>query len=818
MRILDFRLLIGGDVAFSINRVVVIGSGTMGGGIAAHVANAGIPVYLLDVAPDKLTSEEEARGLTLQHPRVRNRIVNAGLERIKKSKPPALFTPSVAELITTGNLEDNFAWVAEGDWIVEAIIEDLDAKRKLVARIDAARKPGSILSSNTSGLPIGEIAAHSSADFKAHFIGTHFFNPPRYMKLLEIIPSRDSRTEVVEFMRRFASERLGKGVVICKDTPNFIANRLGSISGSFALSYVLDHGYTVEEADAILGPLIGRPKTAMFRLMDLVGFDVSASVARNLYGLIPHDESREILQHPKVVSIREQMLERGWIGDKAGQGFYKKVKKGSQTETLSLDLETLEYRARREPDLPSLKQAEAIASLPARLVFLVAQDDRAGQLVRHVIYHNLAYASRRLPEIADDIVSVDRAVRWGFSHELGPFELWDALGVGQTVEAMEMAGIAVAPWVKEMLDGGGESFYRSEKGQLSYYDPGSKAYRTIEADPGLIILKDLKAAGRTIRESAGASLVDLGDGVACLEFHTKMNTLDREVIEMMREALMEVERNFLGLVIGNQATDFSVGANLAKLLQAIEAKAFDQIEQSVRAMQEAMQAIRFSPKPVVAAPCGRTLAGGAEVALAAARMAAAAETYLGLVEVGVGLIPAAGGCKELVRRNVSPAMKTPGVDATPFLRQVSQTIAMAKVSSSAAEARELGFMADTDLIVMNRDRLLAEAKRAALALSDAGYVSPARGASCFAAGRGTAAALKSAVHQMRQGNYLSEYDAKLAGRVAYVICGGDLSAPQWVSEQYLLDLEREAFVSLCGEPKTVERIRHMLSTGQPLRN
>ncbi len=802
---------------YRINRVVVIGAGSIGSGIAAHVANAGIPVYLLDVVPDKLTAEEQARGLTLAAPSVRNRIANASLERLKKSSPPAFFTPSVAELITVGNLEDNFGWVAEGDWIVEAIIEELDTKRHLMARIDQARKSESIVSTSTSSLSISALAADTSDDFKAHFIGTHFFNPPRYLKLLELIPTEDSSPELVKFMQRFAEQRLGKGVVICKDTPHFIGNRLSSLSGAFAISYVLDHGYTVEEADEILGPLMGRPKTALFRLMDLTGLDVVTTLVRNLYDLIPHDESREILRHPKLFKLKEQLLERGWIGEKAGQGFYQKVKKGGSTEILSLDLERLEYRPRREPEIASLKQAAEISSLPERLQFLIAQDDRAGRLVRHVLYHHLAYTSRRVPEISDDILSIDAAMRWGFSHELGPFELWDALGVKKTTEAMEAAGITVAPWVKEMLAQGHEKFYLYERGQLSYYDPATRSYRSAKTDPGIIILADRKAAGGVVRENKGASLIDLGDGVACLEFHTKMNTLDEDIVEMVREALAEVESNFIGLVIGNQGEDFSVGANLAQLLYLIEAGAFDQIERRLRAVQDAMQAIRFSSSPIVAAPFGRTLGGGAEVAMAAARMVAAAETYLGLVEVGAGLIPAAGGCKELVRRNVSPVMKVPGVDPNPFLRQVLQLISTGKVSTSAAEAREWGLMASTDQIVMNGDRIIATAKHMVLELDAAGYTPPARGANCYAAGRRSVAALKSSVHQMLQGGFITQYEAKLAGKIAYVICGGDLTSAQWVSEQYLLDLEREAFLSLCGEAQTVERIRYLLNTGKALR-
>jgi 3-hydroxyacyl-CoA dehydrogenase len=463
-------------MSYSINRVVVIGSGTMGGGIAAHVANAGIPVYLLDLAPRELTPEEERRGLRLTASQVRNRIVNASLERIKNSKPAAFFTPETAGLITVGNLEDNFDWVGEGDWIVEVIIEQLQPKRDLVARIEQMRKAHSIVSSNTSGLPIATIAAGASADFRAHFLGTHFFTPPRYMKLLEVIPARETKPEIVEFMTDFAERRLGKGVVICKDTPNFIANRFASIMGASTMGFVLENGYTIEEADAIVSQLIGRPKTAMFRMLDLIGLDVSNAVGENLYGLIETDESREVLRNQKLCRLQTTQLARGRLGDKTGQGFYKKPPKGTRGDILTLDLETMEYRARREPDIPSIREALKIKPLAERLVFVLAQDDKAGALARHTIYHTLAYAARRVPEITDQLINVDKAMRWGYAHELGPFELWDALGVRKLAEAMEAEGIAVAPWVKEMLGLGYETFYRADDGMLSYYDQAHKKY------------------------------------------------------------------------------------------------------------------------------------------------------------------------------------------------------------------------------------------------------------------------------------------------------------------------------------------------------
>jgi 3-hydroxyacyl-CoA dehydrogenase len=803
-------------MSYTIKRVVVIGSGTMGGGIAAHAANAGLRVYLLDVAPNELTPEEEKKGLKLDSPAVRNRIVNASLERLKKSKPAAFFTPEAAELVTVGNLEDNFDWVGEGDWIVEAIVEQLQPKRELFARIERVRRPGSIVSSNTSGLPISAIAAETSRDFKAHFLGTHFFNPPRYMKLLEVIPTAETKPEVVAFMNDFAERRLGKGVVVCKDTPNFIANRLGSILGASTLGFVLENRYTVEEADAILSPLIGRPKTGLFRLQDLVGLDVSSSVGENLYHLIPDDETREVLRDQNLGTLRTAQMERGRLGDKTGQGFYKKPPKGGKADILSLDLETLEYRERREPDIASIKEALKLKSLPERLAFVLRQDDKAGRLARHVIYNTLAYAARRVPEITDRIIDIDRALRWGYSHELGPFELWDALGVRETVEAMEQEGIAVAVWVKEMLGNGHETFYRETEGSLSYYDPARKDYVSEAPDELKIDLARRKSSGRVVRENRGASLVDLGDGVACLEFHTKLNTLDADVGEMLRASVQEVEAgDWRGLVIGNEAADFSVGANLAGGVSDPGG-----IESAVKGMQDALMVVRFCSKPVVTAPAGRTLGGGCEVSMAGARAAAAAETYMGLVEVGVGLIPGAGGCKELVRRIVSPPMRATGnADPVPFLQQALQTIAMAKVSTSAAEARTFGYLTDADLIVMNRDHQLAEAKRLVLELADAGYAPPARGAkSCYAAGRDALAALRAGLYIMQQGGYMSEYDLHVSGKVAWVLCGGNISSAQWVDEQYFLDLEREAFVSLCGEPKTRDRITHMLSTGKPLRN
>jgi 3-hydroxyacyl-CoA dehydrogenase len=807
-------------MGYTINRVTVIGAGTMGAAIAAHLANVGIPAYLLDIVPRELTPEEEDKGLTLDHPAVRNRIVNEGWQRCVKARPANLFTKDAAERVTLGNLEDHFDWVGEADWIVEAIVEQLDVKQQLMARIEEVRKPGSIVSTNTSGIPIKDIAEGRSDDFKAHFLGTHFFNPPRYLKLLEIIPHEQTQSELLEFMKEFGTRTLGKGVVFCKDTPNFIANRLFSMVGAHTLNYVLDNGYTVEEVDVLTGPIVGHPKAATFRLYDLVGLDIHVRVCSNLYPAIPHDPYREELKHEKSNTFLEAMLERKWLGNKTKQGFYKRVETEEGRQFWALDLETLEYQPPTKPRFESVGKHRDAEDVGERIKRLCAEDDRAAQFIWNITAFGLNYAASIVPEVADDILSIDNANKWGFNLELGPFETWDALGVAESVERMEAEGMTVTPWVKDMLAAGHTSFYRKENGRLCYYDPASKDYVAAEADPRAIVIKDLKAdEKRIIAHNPSASLVDMGDGVLCLEFHSKMNALDTDISKMMLQASQELEQDWAGLVVGNQGEHFSAGANLFMLAVGAQQGEWEQVEAAVKMAQDGAMALRYSPKPVVSAPFNMVLAGGAEVMMGASAICAAAESYIGQVEAGVGLVPAGGGCKELVRRVVSPVAKnTPNADLLPFMQRIFETIAMAKVSASAEEARQWGFLTPADRIVVNRDHLLHEAKRMVLEMAGSDYRPLVRGKAIWAMGANGLAALEVMVWGMKEAGYASEHDALIANKTAYILCGGKLARPQWVDAQYILDLEREAFLSLLGEQKTMDRMWHMLNTGKPLRN
>lgn len=801
---------------YKIHSAVVIGAGTMGAAIAAHLANAGVPSWLLDIVPDKLTLDEEARGLTLQDKNVRNRFVQQGFDRMVKSRPASLFTSDHASLINIGNLEDDFEVIAKADWIVEVIIEDLKIKQSLMARIDAARAPFSIVTTNTSGIPISSIIEGCSKSLRQHFLGTHFFNPPRYLKLLEIIPGPETLPEVIDIIVNFGQNRLGKGIVMCKDTPNFIANRVGFGSGAFALDYILSNGYKVEEVDAITGPLIGRPKTATFRLMDLVGVDVWEHVGRNLAPAIPHDEhALRYLHSERANSLINNMVKEGRLGNKTKQGFYKEVRQpdGSK-EFWVLNLQTFEYEAPTKVRFDSVSKVKDVENTGERLRLLFGEDDRATQLIKALTYEGLAYASERIPEVADTPKPLDDAMRWGFMHEAGPFELWDSLGVVETASAMKSAGFPPAPWVDEMMDQGITTFYQYDSGRIiGVYDPSKRGYIPVIRPSSIIILKE----NNVISRNAGASLIDLGDGVACVEFQTKLNTLDDDIFNMMLLGMDKAEIDFAGLVIGNQAENFSAGANLAMVLMAAQMNAWEQLESSVAKLQDMNMRMRYFPKPIVVAPAGLALGGGAEITMYGSRVVAASELYTGLVEIGAGVIPAGGGTKEMLRRLVNPAMRTQSVEVLPLLQRVFEQIGMAKVATSAEEARLFGILSPADRVVMNRDALIAEAKREVLHMASTGYHPPLP-EKIYAAGRDALGALRVAIYMMQQGGYITEYEHHIAGKLAYVMTGGEISRPAWVDEQYILDLEREAFISLCGEEKTRQRMWNLLQTGKPLRN
>jgi 3-hydroxyacyl-CoA dehydrogenase len=799
----------------NIAKVAVLGSGVMGSAIAAHLANAGIPSYLLDIVPKDVTPEEQAKGLTLQSPQVRNRIVAAGLESAKKARPAAFYHPDFARLITIGNFEDNLGWVRDVDWIIEVVVERLDIKQALLKKVDAVRTPGTIVSSNTSGIPISSIKQGLSDDFRKHFLGTHFFNPPRYMRLLEIIPTEETLPEVVETMAAFGERTLGKGIVYCKDRPNFIANRIGVFAMMAAIRAMLEGNYTIEEVDQLTGPATGKPKSATFRTGDIVGIDTLVHVANNLYEAVPEDEMRSMFIVPDFIKA---MVERKMLGDKTKQGFYKRMKGNGEKEILTLDYTTLEYRPRRKGKFPSLEAAKNIESLPERLKMLVYANDRAGEFLWRTTRDILLYAANRIPEISDDILNVDRAMRWGFNWQLGPFETWDAIGVEQSVQRMRAEGKTIPPLVEKLLASGRTTFYERRNGTTVYFDLGTGTHVAEPEKPGLILLPSLKDRNKLIKKNAGASLIDLGDGVACLEFHSKMNAIGEDILSMTQFAVNEVAKNFEGMVVGNEGENFSVGANIMMILMAAQEGDWDELDMMVRAFQKATQSLKYSPKPVVAAPFGMTLGGGCEFALGADRIRAAAELYMGLVEVGVGVIPAGGGCKELLVRMVESVPKDSDVDFFPLVKKVFETIGMAKVSTSAVDARELGFLRPSDGITMNKDFLLADAKATVLAMVQEGYKQPSPRTDIPALGEPALATLKLGMYLMKEAGRISEYDMHIGTKLAYILCGGDATTKTLVSEQYILDLEREAFLSLVGERKTQERLAYMLKNGKPLRN
>ena len=803
-----------------IERAAVLGAGTMGARIAAHFANAGIPCYLLDIAPSELNADEKRKGLTLESPAVRNRIVLAGLEGAKKSKPAAFFTPETARLVTPGNFEDNLGWCAEVDWIIEVVAENLEIKRNLLTKVEAVRKPGTIVTSNTSGLPIHLIAEGRSEDFRQHWAGTHFFNPPRYMKLVELIAGPETKPEVLQLLDETCDLRLGKGVVRAKDTPNFIANRIGTFSMLNALHQMQALDMTIEEVDTCTGPAIGQPKSATFRTGDLVGLDILVHVVRNIYETATNDEKRETYRIPAFV---DEMMKRGWLGDKTNGGFYKKDRASGGKEILTLDWQKMEYRARQKAKFGSIEAGKGIEDTRERVRALAAPalegkgGDKAARFIWSVLSETCLYAARLMPEIANNVVDVDRAIRWGFAWELGPFEMWDAIGVERMAKALQAEGKKLPPLVEKVLASPGKSFYETEKGNTRYFDYSSGTMKPVEEPSGIIILKSLKERTPVVQKNSGASLIDLGDGVLCCEFHSKMNAIGGDLVAMLHAGVKKLDTEFEAMVIANQAANFSVGANLMMVLMGAQEGEWDELNMAVRQFQRVNMAIKYAPRPVVAAPFGMSLGGGCEIPLHSARIHAAAETYMGLVEVGVGLIPGGGGTKEMAIRANEHASSGDATDLIHALRPIFQNIATARVSTSAEEARDMGFLRAADQLSMNRDRQVADAKQTALAMVRAGYHAPAP-AEIRVLGEEFLAVAKLGIHMLVRGEYASEYDAVVARKLAFILAGGNITAPQTVSEQYMLDLEREAFVSLCGERKTQERMAHTLKTGKPLRN
>ncbi|MGM9925046.1 MAG: 3-hydroxyacyl-CoA dehydrogenase/enoyl-CoA hydratase family protein [Bacillus sp. (in: firmicutes)] len=791
----------------NIKKAAVLGSGVMGAGIAAHLANVGIPTLLLDIVPRELTEGEKQQGLTLDDAQVRNRISTANLQKLLKQKPAPLAVKKNMALLEAGNFEDDMNRLADVDWIIEVVVENLDIKKQVFAQVDQYRRVGSIVSSNTSGISVEAMVEGRSDDFKKHFLGTHFFNPPRYLKLLEVIPTQYTDPDVLSFMKTFGEDVLGKGVVEAKDTPNFIANRIGTYGLLVTVQEMLKGGYSVGEVDSVTGPLIGRPSSATFRTLDVVGLDTFAHVAKNVYDQVDGEEQK-VFELPAFMS---KMLENGWFGAKSGQGFF--VKKGK--EILELNPESLEYEARKKLKAPSVELSKQEKGLANKLKTLLYSDDRAGTLLWNITVPSLIYSAELLGTIADDIVAIDQAMKWGFGWQQGPFELWDALGVAKSVERMKQEGREVPEWIDGMLASGVESFYKEEDGNVFFYHKGE--YKQIEENPKVINIKRLKKKKGVIKKNAGASLIDMGDGVALLEFHSPNNAIGFDIIHMINFAIDEVEKNYKGLVIGNQGKNFCVGANLAMILMEVQDDNIFEVEMVVRQFQQAMMRIKYSAKPVVAAPFGMTLGGGTEVCLPAARIQASPEAYMGLVEAGVGLIPGGGGNKELYIKHLESLPNGVEIDLQLVANKVFESIAMAKVSSSGQEARENNILSIQDAVSVNGDHLLYDAKQAVIALDKQGYKPPVRKKIPVVGETGYATLLLGA-QTMKLSGYISEHDMKIAEKLAYVIAGGRVPYGTEVDEQYLLDLELEAFISLVQQPKSQARMQHMLVKGKPLRN
>ena len=782
-----------------IRKAAVLGAGTMGSRIAAHLANAGVDCLLLDIpAPG-------------DSPKARNAIVEESLKALQKSRLPVFFTADAAKRLSVGNFDDDLARLSEVDWVIEAVVENFDIKRDLLKKVDSHRRGGTLVTTNTSGLPVGSLAEGLSDDFRRHWLGTHFFNPPRHMCLIEIIETPETDPEVSRFISDFCDRRLGKVVVYANDRPNFIANRIFLFSVMHSLKTMLDQGLTIEEVDALSGPLIGRSRMATFRLADFTGIDVCLFVAGNLYGLVPDDEKREVYKPPEFL---KQMVKQGIVGDKAKQGFYKRDKRVPGGR-LVFDIDSMDYREPRPPDWPIFEEAKRITNAGERIKFLVNSDGPAGAFLWETISELLLYAAARIPEISDDISGVDTTMKSGFNWSLGIFEIWDQLGVAQTVERASAAGKQIPPLVTEVLSSPGKAFYGEKDGARTYFDTNSSTQKTLTEAPGTLWLSSVRRGGNVLRSNKGASLLDLGDGIACLELHSKANSLDADVFSMIGEAVAEAEANYDGLVIANEGERFSAGVNLMMLLGLSRDSKWEEVDKAIAGAQQLFLSLRDCSKPTVAAVFGQTLAGGCELAIHCDRVQAAAESYMGLVEVGVGLIPAGGACKELVRRHTERLSVTD--DLTPATRAVFQMIGQAKVSGSAAEARQWQLLRPVDSITMNRDRLIADAKQSALSLAAANY-EPAPRPQILVGGKGVRATMQLGLYLMHEAAQISDHDRLVGQKLANVLAGGGLSQASFVSEEYMLNLEREAFLSLCGEEKTQQRMEHILKTGKPLRN
>lgn len=780
-----------------IKKVAILGSGVMGSRIACHFAGAGIPVLLLDIADGGNN---------------KNKIVNEALAAALKSNPSPLYTPDVAKKITTGNFDDDMPAIANCDWVIEVVVERLDIKKQLLDKVEKHRKAGTLITSNTSGIPIHLMSEGRNSDFKKHFCGTHFFNPPRYLRLLEIIPAPDTDAEVIDFLLEFGDVILGKTSVLCKDTPAFIANRIGVYSIMFIFSLMDKLNLTIDDIEALTGPVMGRPKSATFRTADVVGIDTLVKVANGVRENCPQDEARDTFKIPDWLN---KMVENKWLGDKTGQGFFKKIKTDKGSEILTLDLETFEYKPRVKPKFAALETAKPIEDLYTRIKILSQAKDNAGEFYRHFHYGLFSYISHRIPEISNELYRLDDAMKAGFGWEIGAFETWDLFGVEKTVAAMKAEGYTVATWVEEMLTHGHHSFYKLNKGRALAYDIVTKKYEPTPGSNSFIFLRNYN--DKIVWNNNSCKLFDIGDDVLALQWNTKMGTIGGDVLSGIQTSIERAEKDFKGLVIANDGANFSAGANVGMIFMLAVEQEFDELDFAIRAFQNTMMRVRYSGIPVIVAPHGLALGGGCELSLHSDKVCAAAETYTGLVEMGVGVIPGGGGTKEFALR-ASDEMQ-PGEPENIPLQNRFLTIATAKVATSAFEAFNLGiYRAGNDEVVMNQDRRVAEAKQRVIDMSGAGYVTPVPRNDIKVLGRSALGAMLAGIHGMQQGNYATEHDAKIAKKLAYVMCGGDLSEPTFVNEQYLLDLERQAFLSLCGERKTLERLQSVIKTGKPIRN